>query len=67
LIPFVNRKIEHLNLLEEQNEFAHPNEVGLNIPRTTNYARIKGFLCHRKSSGQRASSYVPPYGTTEDR
>jgi hypothetical protein len=44
LIPFVNKKIEHTNLLEEMNEFAHPDEVGLNIPRTKNYARMKHFL-----------------------
>jgi hypothetical protein len=34
--------------------FTHHNEVGFNIPKTRNYARIKHFLCHGKGRGQRA-------------
>jgi hypothetical protein len=59
LIPFVNRNIEHLNLLEELNEFAHPNEVGLNIPKTENYARIKHFLRDGRRREQSACLRLP--------
>jgi len=48
LIPFVNRKIEHLNLPEGLNEFTHHSEVGFNIPKTEIYARTKHLLCRGK-------------------
>jgi len=53
MIPFVNRKIEHPNLLEELDLFSQPNEVGLNIPKTEK-------LCKDKASSYAAERQRHP-------